>query len=89
MSVLDELSVRIIIQLKFSELKCLLLSKFCENCFLQIAAFFISCCFFSRFYSTQKKTLEINPRHPLIKELKSKVEVSRHEIRNTTHIDLP
>ena len=29
-----------------------------------------------RFYSTQKKTLEINPRHPLMKELKARVEVS-------------
>lgn len=28
------------------------------------------------FYSSQKKTLEINTRHPLIKELKSKIEVS-------------
>jgi heat shock protein beta len=28
----------------------------------------------SSFYSDQKKTLEINPRHPLIKELKRRVE---------------
>ena len=32
--------------------------------------------FFYSFYSSQKKTLEINTRHPLIKELKSKIEVS-------------
>ena len=34
------------------------------------------CVLIDRFYSTQKKTLEINPRHPLMKELKARVEVS-------------
>lgn len=28
----------------------------------------------NEFYSSQKKTLEINPRHPLVKELLSRVE---------------
>lgn len=32
--------------------------------------------FLFRFYLNQKKTLEINPRHPLIKELQSKVELN-------------
>ncbi|XP_070183392.1 endoplasmin-like [Littorina saxatilis] len=31
------------------------------------------------FYSTQKKTLEINPRHPLMKELKARVEVNAED----------
>ena len=35
-----------------------------------------------RFYSTQKKTLEINPRHPLIKELQRRV--SEEEVDTTT-----
>ena len=35
-----------------------------------------------RFYSTQKKTMEINPRHPLIKELQRRV--SEEEVDSTT-----
>jgi len=31
--------------------------------------------FFCSYYLTQKKTLEINPRHPIIKELLRRVEV--------------
>lgn len=31
------------------------------------------------FYATQKKTLEINPRHPLIKELNHRVQKNKHE----------
>ena len=27
-----------------------------------------------RYYATQKKTLEVNPRHPLVKELKRRVD---------------
>ena len=37
------------------------------------------------FYSDQKKTLEINPRHPLIKELRRRVE---EEEADQTTIDL-
>ena len=37
------------------------------------------------FYSDQKKTLEVNPRHPLIRELKRRVEV---EETDHTTIDL-
>jgi heat shock protein beta len=33
----------------------------------------------NQFYATQKKTLELNPRHPLIKELKRRVETSKDE----------
>lgn len=32
-----------------------------------------------QFYSNQKKTLEINPRHPLIKELKARIEANKDE----------
>ncbi|XP_025107756.1 endoplasmin-like [Pomacea canaliculata] len=32
-----------------------------------------------QFYSNQKKTLEVNPRHPLIKELKARVEVNKDD----------
>jgi heat shock protein beta len=31
------------------------------------------------FYSNQKKTLEINPRHPVIKELKSRIEADKED----------
>lgn len=31
------------------------------------------------FYTTQRKTLEINPRHPLIKELHRRVEEEEHD----------
>ena len=37
------------------------------------------------FYATQKKTLEINPRHPLIQKLKSKVEADEDD---KTAVDL-
>merc|ERR1719445_2405699 len=37
------------------------------------------------FYATQKKTLEINPRHPLIKELNHRVQKNKEE---TTTKDL-
>jgi len=33
----------------------------------------------NQFYATQKKTLEVNPRHPLIKELKRRVETSKDD----------
>ena len=32
-----------------------------------------------RFYATQKKILELNPRHPLVKELKRRVDVNKEE----------
>lgn len=34
---------------------------------------------FSRYYANQKKTLEINPRHPLIKEMLKKVEENKED----------
>lgn len=34
---------------------------------------------FSRYYATQKKTLEVNPRHPLIKELLKRVEANKDD----------
>ena len=37
------------------------------------------------FYATQKKTLEINPRHPLIKDLKRRIDTSKED---TTASDL-
>ena len=39
----------------------------------------------SSFYTNQKKTLEINPRHPLIKELHRRVE---NEEQDETTVDL-
>lgn len=38
-----------------------------------------------RWYKSQKKTLEINPRHPLVKELQRRVEKDEED---TTNIDL-
>merc|ERR1711976_273353 len=33
----------------------------------------------TKFYGTQKRTLEINPRHPLVKELKERVETDKDD----------
>ncbi len=35
--------------------------------------------FVHRYYAGQKKTLEINPRHPLVKELKRRVETDKED----------
>jgi heat shock protein 90kDa beta len=32
-----------------------------------------------RYYASQKKTLEVNPRHPLVKELKRRVEEAKDD----------
>lgn len=34
---------------------------------------------FCRYYGTQKKILEVNPRHPLIKQLKDRIENDKEE----------
>ena len=34
---------------------------------------------YHRYYGTQKKILELNPRHPLVKELKRRVETSKDD----------
>ena len=34
---------------------------------------------FHRYYGTQKRTLEINPRHPLVKELKRRMEADKED----------
>ena len=36
-------------------------------------------CLCRRFYANQKKILELNPRHPLVKELKQRIEVNKDE----------
>jgi len=35
--------------------------------------------FFTRYYANQKKTLEVNPRHPLVKELLKRVETDKED----------
>ena len=40
---------------------------------------YISNCSHYRFYATQKKTLELNPRHPLVKELRRRVETDKED----------
>lgn len=34
---------------------------------------------FFRYYANQKKTLEVNPRHPLVKELLKRVETDKED----------
>lgn len=45
----------------------------------------LRCCLFFSFYAGQKKTLEINPRHPLIRELQRRIE---NEEQDQTTSDL-
>lgn len=35
--------------------------------------------YFCRYYANQKKTLEVNPRHPLVKELLKRVETDKED----------
>ena len=40
---------------------------------------FIYWCFACRYYSSQKKTMEVNPRHPLVKELLRRTETNKED----------
>ena len=39
----------------------------------------VICYFFLSYYANQKKTLEVNPRHPLVKELLKRVETDKED----------
>lgn len=43
---------------------------------MNTVALFWSIC---RYYANQKKTLEVNPRHPLVKELLKRVETDKED----------
>ena len=57
------------------------LNAVCKFHLLFFAAFVV----ISRFYLNQKKTMEINPRHPLVQELRQRVE---NDESDQTTIDL-
>ena len=54
-------------------------SSFSPSFFTVSVLHIMNTCPCRRFYANQKKILELNPRHPLVKELKQRIEVNKEE----------
>ena len=54
-------------------------SSFSPSFFTVSVVHILNTCPCRRFYANQKKILELNPRHPLVKELKQRIEVNKEE----------
>lgn len=59
-----------------------LILKACTDC--SVASADTATGFCLSYYASQKKTLEINPKHPLIKQMLSKVNVSLKTVSDVT-----